>query len=109
MLRLRDWWRRRRQEREARRLLAAVFSSPELLRGTSLKQRHASRWILLDFDVEERRVVRIYFGILRHPRPYAFSRQSHKVLEQYLYDVEEPRISRLEGHNISRASGRDAD
>lgn len=109
MRRLRDWWRRRRQEREARRLLAAVFYSPEILRGTSLKQRHASRWILLDLDIEESRVVRIHFGILRHPRPYAFSRQSHKVIEHYLYDVAERRILRLEGHNITRESGRDAD
>ena len=109
MLRLRDWWRRRLREREARRLLNAAFRSPNVLRGTSLKQRHASRWVLLDIETEAGRVVRIRFGILRHPRPYAFSKQSHKVIEHYLYDVAEQRITRIEGHNITRASGRDAD
>ena len=106
---LQEWWKRRRREKEARHLLAAAFGSPELLRGTSLKPRHASRWVLLDVEVEGDRIVRVRFGILRHPRPYAFSKQSHKVIEHYLYDIDKKRISRLEGHNITRASGRDAD
>jgi hypothetical protein len=91
------------------RLLAEAFSSPEILRGTSLEPRHRSRWILLDQEMRGERIVRIRFGILRHPRPYAFSRQSHKVIERYEYDVEARRITRLGGRNITRESGRDAD
>lgn len=48
------------------------------------------------------------FGILRHPRPYVFSNQSHKVVEYYVYDVKESRIAVIEGHNLTRARGEDA-
>lgn len=103
------WFRRRRTFKEARRLLAAAFRDPQILRGTSLQPRHASRWVLLDADAEEGSVVRIRFGILRHPRPYPYSRQCHKVLEHYLYDVKAGRIERLGGLNLTRARGEDAD
>jgi len=95
--------------RAARKLVAGAFRSPDLLRGTSLQSRHASRWVLVDYEVRGETVSRIRFGILRHPRPYAFSRQSHKVIEYYLYDVDARRISRIEGRNITREAGRDAD
>jgi hypothetical protein len=103
------WLSARRTGREARRLLASAFRSPELLRGTSLEPRHAGRWVLLDHESCGGRVARIRFGILRHPRPYRFSRQSHKVLEAYLYDVAAGSITRLAGHNLTRAEGKDAD
>ena len=106
---IRAWLHERRRAREARRLLAEAFSSPEILRGTSLERRHRSRWVLLDHEARGERIVRIRFGILRHPRPYAFSRQSHKVVERYEYDVEARKITRLAGRNITRESGRDAD
>jgi hypothetical protein len=102
------WWRRRRREREARRLLCEALRSPELLRGTSLRPSHAARCVLLEHEERDGRIRRIRFGILRHPRPYAFSRQHHQVVEVYLYDVEGGRISRLEGWNVTRSRGLDA-
>ena len=105
---LRQWLARKRRERDARRLLAKAFRSPEILRGTSLKARHGGRWVLLDFEAEGGRVSRIRFGILRHPRPYPFSGQSHKVLERYVYDVSAGRIARLGGRNLTRERGEDA-
>ena len=103
--RLEKW----RRGREARRLLAQVFRSPDFLRGTSLGSRHAGRWLVLDHESRDGRVVRIRFGILRHPRPYRYSPQSHKVLEVYLYEVESGKVTRLGGHNLTRAEGKDAD
>src|SRR5262245_59398470 len=105
----RNWLRAWRVGREARRLLAAAFRSPQLLRGTSLESRHAGRWVLLDHESRAGRVVRIRFGIPRPPRTYRFSRQSHRVPEAYLYDVEGRSITRLAGHNLTRSEGRDAD
>ncbi len=105
---LAEWFQKRRAEREARRLLARAFQSPELLRSTSLEPRHAARWVLLGFESEGDCPVRIRFGVLRHPRPYPFSRQSHQVIEHYLYDVSGAKITRLEGFNVTRGKGEDA-
>jgi len=60
------------------------------------------------FRGEGDRPARIRFGILRHPRPYAFSRQSHQVIEHYLYDVRAGKIERLQGFNVTRSRGEDA-
>ena len=106
---LKSWWVRRKEERAARKLLGALFRSPELLRGTSLQPRHGGRWILLRHEADRGQVVRIWFGILRHPRPYPFSRQSHQVIEHYLYEVKEGKVQRLFGLNLTRKEGRDAD
>jgi hypothetical protein len=105
-----DWLVRRRREREARRLVASLFAGGDLLRGTSLKPRHASRWVLVDFALDpDGGIATVRFGILRHPRPYAFSRQSHKVLEAYLYDVAAGRVTRERGLNLTREAESDAD
>ena len=109
IMRFLEWLKRRHYEREARRRVARAFGDPEILRGTSLGPRHAARWVLLDHEVEDGRVVRAWFGILRHPRPYAFSGQSHKVIEYYRYDIDARRIERVEGRNVTRERGRDAD
>jgi hypothetical protein len=103
------FWKRMKEERAARRLVEALFQSPELLRGTSLEPRHGGRWILLRHESEHGQVVRVWFGILRHPRPYPFSRQSHKVIEDYLYEVRAAKVQRLSGLNLTREKGRDAD
>jgi hypothetical protein len=103
------FFRRRREGREARRLVAEVFRRPDLLRGTSLAARHAGRWVLHRYEAEGGRPIRIWFGILRHPRPYAYSPQSHKVIETYLYDVPAGKVERVEGFNVTRSKGRDAD
>ena len=104
----RKWLNRVRRERQARRLVAQAFRSGEAFQGTSLAPKHAGRWVLMDYELEGDRIRRVWFGILRHPRPYTFSRQSHKVVEYYLYDVEAGRISVAEGHNLTRARGEDA-
>ncbi|MEW6743601.1 MAG: hypothetical protein AB1486_12665 [Planctomycetota bacterium] len=52
---------------------------------------------------------RIFFGIVRHPRPHPFSRQHHSVLEIWCYHVEEERLERMEGRNLTRERGEDAD
>ena len=57
-------------------------------------------------ELESGRIARIRFGILRHPRPYPFSRQSHKVIEYYTYHVPEGRLERQRGVNITRRNGR---
>lgn len=103
------WLRKRSQAARARRLLREAFDDPRALEGTSLKPRHGSRWVLVDLEADEGAVRKIWFRILRHPRPYAFSRQSHKVIESYVYDVDAGRITRIEGRNITRSEGRDAD
>jgi hypothetical protein len=107
----RRWLRKRKFEREARRLLTLAFRDKSPLRGTSLRARHAGRWVLAGYETDpaSERIVRIRFGILRHPRPYSFSTQSHKVIESYLYEVDEGRIRVERGHNITRERGGDAD
>jgi hypothetical protein len=108
-MRLFRWLRRQKKRREARRLLDVAFDNADLLKGTSLKQHHRVRSQIVEFDEEGGRIAKIRFGILRHPRPYAFSRQSHKVIEYYEYDLEAEAISILQGVNWTRREGRDAD
>jgi hypothetical protein len=108
--RLHSWLDARRQRREAQGLLTELFRSPELLHGTSLKAHHASRWVYISHALNDNaQVTRVRFGILRHPRPYAFSGQSHKVIEYYVYHVLEARLEREKGVNITRQAGKDAD
>lgn len=104
----RDWMRRWRLRREAARRVAEAFASPEALRGTSLRRQHAARWVLLGWEEEAGRIVRVEIGIIRHPRPYPFSPQSHKVLETYTYHVGERRMERMAGRNLTREEGEDA-
>ena len=106
---LRRWFHERRRVREARRLVREALRSPEVCRGTSLKPRHASRTVIIDHEDCNGRIVRVRFGILRHPRPYAFSKQSHKVIEYYAYNVESRTLERMKGLNLTRRAGRDAD
>lgn len=106
---IRNWLRKRKLEQKARELVAAAFVYKKPLAGTSLKPRHANRWVLQGFEVKGDEIVAIRFGIVRHPRPYAFSRQSHKVLEFYVYDVENEIIQVTRGENLTRGSAADAD
>ena len=102
-----SWWRNpeRRRWREARSRLDGLFrEQPELLKGTSLRPKHRGRTQIL--QVEDSRIV---FGILRHPRPYAFSRQFHEVVEIWCFDSAEQRRERLEGHNVTRERGGDGE
>ena len=107
--RLGRWWKdpRRRLLRQARHELDALFTARrELLRRTSLRPEHRSRVQLLDVAEDP---LRIRFTLLRHPRPYPFSRQSHEVVELWEYGVEAGTLERVAGHNLSRARGEDGD
>jgi hypothetical protein len=90
--------------RQARRELDALFNERTLLKGTSLKPHHLGRTQVLEVLEEPRRIL---FGIVRHPRPYAFSRQVHEVLEVWCYHLDPPRLERVRGHNLSRKEGGD--
>ncbi len=99
----------RRQEREALRLLRDLFARPELLQGTSLKPKHRSRAVYVRHEVRADHIATIRFGIIRHPRPYAFSKQVHEVAEFWDYLVEEDKLVRAGGLNLSRRSGGDGE
>ena len=105
---LRTWLKRRRLEKKARRLLRGLFRDGSLLAGTSLRPKHSSRCVFLDCEARHGELTVIRFGILRHPRPYAFSRQSHEVIEYYRYDLAESRIRVEKGINLTRLRGQDA-
>jgi len=79
---------------------------PELLRGTSLRPEHRGRTQLL--EVQDGGAV-ILFGIVRHPRPYAFSRQSHQVLEMWRFSPAEGRLERVRGIDLSVRGGDDGE
>lgn len=112
---LEAWRRRRRGKRRraaARRRLREVFSTPGRLEGTSLRPEHRARADLLDFDWDEEfdRPVAVRFGILRHPRPHAFSRQFHEVIEYWEVDLlRETPPRRVKGVNLSRKRGGDGE
>jgi len=106
---LREWFRRRRLRREAMRQVDEAFASPDVLRGTSLRRRHAARWVLIGWEEDGGRIARVELGIVRHPRPYPFSPQAHQVLETWTYHVSERKFERQAGRNITRESGKDAD
>jgi len=105
---IRSWFKDRRLEKKARRKLCQAFQDTGLLSGTSLKPHHYSRSVLVDFETRDGGIEIIRFGILRHPRPYAFSKQSHEVIEYYRYDIGECRIKVEEGLNLTRLHGQDA-
>lgn len=105
----RDWFHSppRRARKLARRELDRLFGEHSArLRGTSLRPKHRGRTQILHVEAGP---LRIHFGIVRHPRPYAFSQQFHEVLEVWCYDVESGRLERQKGVNLSRQRGEDGD
>ncbi len=108
LARIVGWWRspQRRLRRDAERRLDLLFADRALLAGTSLRPDHRGRCQLLDLSQAP---ARIGFGIVRHPRPYAFSRQAHEVVELWIYDVEARRLERVKGVNLTRERGGDGD
>lgn len=105
---IRAWLERKKLEKKARAKLRELFRDPDLLAGTSLRPSHSSRYVFLDCEAHDGEPAVIRFGILRHPRPYAFSRQAHEVIEYYSYDLSGPRIKVDEGLNLTRLRGQDA-
>jgi hypothetical protein len=65
--------------------------------------------VRLEAEETDGRLRGVWFTILRHPRPYAFSRQHHEVLELWRLDAVELRLERVEGANISRLKGGDGE
>lgn len=87
----------------------SLFDEPERLEGTSLRAAHRGRVDILDIEDDGNRLTAFRFIILRHPRPYAFSSQHHRVMERYRYDVVEERLSRDGSVNLSRLAGKDGE
>lgn len=108
LARLLESWRgpQRKLRRDAERQIDELFADRARLAGTSLRPEHRGRCQLLDLTQAPHR---IGFGIVRHPRPYAFSRQSHQVVELWLLDVDARTLTRVKGVNLTRARGSDGD
>lgn len=106
--RLARWWNapERRARRAASRELDRLFASGDLLAGTSLRPDHRGRVQILDLSGAP---ARIGFGIVRHPRPYSFSRQFHEVVELWIWHADERRLERVKGINLTRGRGSDGD
>jgi hypothetical protein len=102
------WWRspERARRRAAERELDALFADPSRLAGTSLRPDHRARCQLLDLSQAPER---IGFGIVRHPRPYAFSSQRHEVVELWLLDLPARSLTRVKGVNLTRKRGGDGE
>lgn len=105
----RRWRERRRQTRLAHRTLLGLFDDPECYRGTSLRPAHRGRVDLVDFEADGDEISVVRFTILRHPRPYPFSRQFHAVMQLYRYDVREQKVEHEKSLNLSRLHGRDGE
>lgn len=101
---------RRRTWRTARRLLRDFFADaardPGRLEGTSLQPEHAARADLQDVEVADGALVALRFSILRHPRPFRFSRQFHEVAQLYRIDLASGTVEHLRSLNLSRLRGR---
>lgn len=106
---LRGWWRRRQLIRQARSLLRALFADPANLAGTSLRRNHRGRCDLSGLEIEGGELTAFTFRILRHPRPYAFSRQFHEVVESYRYPLPAGPLERGKSINLTRLRGGDGE
>ncbi|MBL8841866.1 MAG: hypothetical protein JNL90_10105 [Planctomycetes bacterium] len=102
--RWRGWRRSVARRRAAERALDALFQDPRRLAGSSLRPDQRPRCQLLDLSAAPER---IGFGIVRHPRPYPFSRQHHAVVELWCYEPASGRLERVRGVNLTRRAGED--
>jgi hypothetical protein len=104
------WRADRREQKRARELMRSLFDQPELLAKTSLRRDHRGRALYLRHERDDSgQVARVTFGIIRHPRPYPFSRQFHEVLELWTFDIARRTVTRERGVNLSRAKGSDGE
>lgn len=101
------WWQRFRERRRVRRVLGALFERDDVLANCSLRADHRTRADLRDYELDGERVAVVYFTVLRHPRPYAFSQQRHEVMELYRYDVEAGEVTVHDSINLTRLRNRD--
>lgn len=98
----RRFWQKRARKREARRLLAALFSRPDLNRISSLRPEHRSRAVFLSYETEGEVVSRIRFGVVRHPKPIRVPGVHHEVIELYAYDVAAGTVAVESSHNVTK-------
>ncbi len=64
--------------------------------------------MLIDHEEVDGEIAWVRFGIVRHPRPYAFSRQSHAVIEYWFWDRTAGTLKVEKGLNLTRRRGDDA-
>ena len=102
--RWRTWRAQALRRRAAERALDELFRDGQRLAGTSLRPDQRTRCQLLDLSAAPER---IGFGIVRHPRPYPFSRQRHAVVELWCYEPARGRLARVRGVNLTRRAGED--
>ena len=100
-------WRRRRLRRMAWQALRELFDHPDRFASTSLRPSHRGRVDLRDFETAGEEIISIDFTILRHPRPYPFSRQHHEVVQFYRYELREEAVRHMKSLNLSRLKGED--
>ena len=98
----RHFWTTRAYEREARRLMAALFSRPDLKDISSLRPAHRPRAQLLGYDTKDGKVVRIRFGFIRHPQAMRVRGVFHEVIEIYRYDIEKGTVEVESSHNLTK-------
>ena len=102
---LERWRKSRRQRkfrREARRLLASLFSRPDLSEISSLRPDQYPRAVLLEWKVEEEAVVEIRFGMIRHPKPLRVPGVRHEVIEVYVYDARAGTVAVVRSWNLTK-------
>ena len=98
------WRARRRRARAVQRALDALFADPRRLSGSSLRPDHRSRVDLHSYEWDEDSASprEVRFIIVRHPRPYQFSRQHHEVAELYAWECGTDRITVEQSLNLTR-------
>ncbi len=69
---------------------------------SSLRPDHRSRAQLLGFETDGGEVVRVRFGMVRHPQPIRLRGVHHEVLEIYVYDPGAGTVQVVASHNITR-------
>ena len=89
--------------------MSALFDRVDVLDRCSLRTDHRTRADLRDYELDAGGEVRVvYFTVLRHPRPYAFSKQFHAVMELYRYDVFAGEVTVHDSINLTRLRGEDS-
>ncbi len=104
---LRAWWGRRRaarrRDRAARVELDRLFADPRRLAAARLAPRHRHRVSLLEVDAaEDGTLVRILFGIVRHPKPHPLAPRGDEVLELIEFVPPDGVPRNVGGRNITR-------
>jgi len=104
-----SWWRRRKERKLARAAMHGLFDRAEILARSSLRADHRARADLREYEIVDGEVRVVYFTVVRHPRPYAFSRQFHDVVELYRYDLVAGDVVVHDSVNLTRLRGLDGE